>query len=162
MEHSEIKIVDADLEQAEHQRAVIELLDAYARDPMGGGQPLAAEVRTRLVPALRGHPTTAILLAYDGERPVGIAVCFRGFSTFAAQPLLNLHDLAVLPDYRGRGVGRQLLAVVEQLARSLGCTKVTLEVLEANPARKLYEALGYTAPEYSQGSGHALFLTKAV
>jgi GNAT superfamily N-acetyltransferase len=157
-----IEIVEADLARPEHQRAVCEMLDAYARDPMGGARPLAADVLERLVPALREHPTTVILLAYDGARPVGIAVCFRGFSTFAARPLLNLHDLSVIPEYRGRGVGRQLLAAVEAKARSLGCAKVTLEVLEANPARKLYETMGYASPEYYKGSGQALFLAKSV
>ncbi len=157
-----IEIVEADLERPEHQQAVCKMLDAYASDPMGGGQPLEEEVRERLVPGLQEHPTTEIVLAFDGEKPVGIAVCFRGFSTFAARPLLNVHDLAVTAEYRRRGVGRQLLAAVEQKARSLGCTKVTLEVLEANPARKLYESLGYASPTYYKGSGQALFLTKSV
>ena len=130
--------------------------------PPGGGQPLGEDVRTRLIPALREHPTTVILLAFDGTRPVGIATCFRGFSTFAARPLLNLHDLAVIPEYRRRGVGRQLLAAVEDKARSLGCTKVTLEVLEANPARQLYAAMGYASPIYYKGSGPALYLTKSL
>src|SRR5262245_36641587 len=159
---STVEIVEADLTLAEHQRAVCEMIDAYARDPMGGGQPLAADVCERLIPELREHPTTVILLAFDGTRPVGIAACFRGFSTFAARPLLNLHDLAVIPEYRRRGVGRQLLEAVEEKARALGCSKVTLEVLEANPARVLYEAMGYASPEYYKGSGPALFLTKSV
>lgn len=155
-------IVDADLNCAEHASAVLEMLDAYASDPQGGGQPLGEQVRARLVPALREHPTTVILLAFDDRRPIGIATCFRGFSTFSARPLLNLHDLAVIPEYRGRGIGRQLLAAVEEKARSLGCTKVTLEVLEANPARALYSAMGYTSPVYYKGSGQALFLSKSL
>jgi GNAT superfamily N-acetyltransferase len=138
------------------------MLDAYASDPMGGGAPLADDVRERLVSGLREHPTTVILLAFDGAKPIGIATCFRGFSTFAAWPLLNLHDLAVIPEYRGCGVGRKLLAAVEEKARALGCTKVTLEVLEANPARKLYESMGFASPVYYKGSGQALFLTKSV
>jgi GNAT superfamily N-acetyltransferase len=157
-----ITIVDAELTCPEHESAVLAMLDAYASDPQGGGQPLEDDVRQRLVPALREHPTTVILLAFDGPRPVGIAACFRGFSTFSARPLLNLHDLAVIPEYRGRGVGRRLLAAVEEKARSLGCTKVTLEVLEANPARALYSAMGYSSPVYYKGSGQALFLTKSV
>jgi GNAT superfamily N-acetyltransferase len=119
-------------------------------------------VRERLVEGLREHPTTVILLAYDGPRPVGIATCFRGFSTFAARPILNLHDLSVIAEYRGRGIGRKLLAAVEDKARELGCAKVTLEVLEANPARNLYDTAGYKSPIYGEGSGQALFLTKPV
>jgi len=157
-----ITIVDAELTCPEHEAAVLEMVEAYANDPSGGGQPLDDDVRARLIPGLRAHPTTVILLAFDGTRPVGIAACFRDFSTFSARPLLNLHDLAVIPEYRGRGVGRKLLTAVEEKARSLGCTKVTLEVLEANPARKLYESMGYASPIYYKGSGQALFLTKSV
>ena len=57
-------------------------------------------------------------MAYDGARPVGIATCFHGLSTFVARRLLNLHDLAVIPEYRGKGVGRRLLAAVEDKARA--------------------------------------------
>src|SRR5688572_21625137 len=113
-DESEISIVEADLSRPDHAEAVREMVDAYARDPMGAGRPLAEDVRERLVAALGEHPTTMILLAYDGPRPVGIAVCFRGFATFSARPLLNLHDLAVIPEYRGRGFGGKLLAAVEE------------------------------------------------
>jgi len=160
---STIEIVEADLTLAEHQRAVVEMEAAYALDEFGNGRPLEDEVRERLVPALREHPTTVILLAYDGSRPVGIATCFRGFSTFTARPLLNLHDLAVIPAYRGRGVGRLLLSAVETKARALGCVKVTLEVLEGNAAaRRLYEAMGFASPDYENGAGQSLFLAKRV
>ena len=57
-----IEIVEADLARSDHQQAVVELVDAYARDPMGNGAPLAAEVRAALIPGLRRHPTTLIFL----------------------------------------------------------------------------------------------------
>jgi ribosomal protein S18 acetylase RimI-like enzyme len=67
-----------------------------------------------------------------------------GFSTFEARPLVNVHDLAVLPEHRGRGVGRALLAGVEQRARARGCCKLTLEVLDTNEtARRLYARFGF-------------------
>jgi len=156
-----LEIVVADLTCAEHQSAVGDLIDAYAADPMGAGRPLDPAVRARLIPALRSHPTTEILLAYLEGRPVGIAVCFVGFSTFAGRPLLNVHDLAVLAKHRGRGVGRALLAAVERRADALQCCKVTLEVFEANPARRLYEAIGYRRVAHDEGAGGAaLFLAK--
>ena len=136
------------------------MLDAYSRDPMGNGKPLPTDVLERLVPELRDHPTAVVLLAYNGERPVGIATCFQGMSTFVARRLLNLHDLAVIPDYRGQGVGRRLMAAVEEKARALGCCKVTLEVLEDNPARQIYEAAGYGTLNYGNGAGRSLFLAK--
>lgn len=155
-----IIVVEADFDRPEHQQAICDMLDAYSRDPMGNSRPLDAGVRERLVPALREHPTAVVLLAFDGDQPVGIATCFQGLSTFVARRLLNLHDLSVIPEYRGQGVGRLLLAAVEEKARELGCCKVTLEVLENNPARQIYEAAGFIAPDYGNGAGRSLFLTK--
>src|SRR5262245_57652849 len=137
-------ICEADYGDPAHARGIVDVLDSYARDPMGGGQPLRAEVRERLVPALRAHPTALVLLAVGDPGPIGVAVCFLGFSTFEARPLVNVHDLAVLPQHRGRGVGRALLAGVEQRARARGCCKLTLEVLDENEtARRLYVRFGF-------------------
>src|ERR1017187_4909717 len=88
-------IVVADLGRPDHQEAVLAMTDAYSRDPFGDGNPLDADVRERLISALRGHPTTLVFLAFGGARPIGIATCFTGFSTFAAKPLVNIHDLVV-------------------------------------------------------------------
>jgi len=156
----DIVVVEADLARPEHAGAVVELVDAYARDPMGDGKPLDDEVRRRLIPGLAAHPTTHILLAYHGERPVGIAVCFRGFSSFQARPLLNIHDLAVLPEHRGRGIGKVLLEAVAAKATSLGCCKLTLETQENNDARRLYESLGFKRDVHVPEAGAAIFMTR--
>lgn len=156
-----VEIVEADLARADHQKDVLALTNAYALDPMGGGGPLSQETLDRLVPALRETPATLILLAYVDGNAVGIATCFQGFSTFAARPLLNVHDLAVLPEHRGRGVGRALLTAVEHAARVRGCCKITLEVLEKNPARRLYEDAGF-GPTVDPGSGTLLFYSKTL
>lgn len=140
-----LHVVLADLADPAHAAAVVEMLDLYSRDAKGAGQPLPEEVRARLVPGLRAHPTTVVMLAFQGERAVGVAVCFVGFSTFAARPLLNVHDLAVAPDCRGAGVGFALLDAAEAEARRRGCAKLTLEVQDDNqPARRLYARFGFT------------------
>jgi ribosomal protein S18 acetylase RimI-like enzyme len=156
-----VEIVEADLNRNDHQRSVLALVDAYARDPMGNGGPLPEPIRNALIPGLRSHPTTLIFLAFSGSEAIGIAVCFIGFSTFAARPLVNIHDLAVLPGNRRVGVGRLLLDAVEQKARALGCCKVTLEVLENNHrALKVYAAAGFTRATYTEEAGGALFYAK--
>jgi len=156
MEESPIcTIAKADLSNPQHQQDVITMTAAYAQDAMGNAGPLAADVLARLVPALRQHPTTIIFLAYIEDRAVGIATCFLGFSTFTARSLINVHDLAVLPEHRGRGISRLLLDAVEREARDRSCARITLEVQERNSrARRVYEAAGFV--------GGSLFLTKAL
>ena len=158
-----VRIIEADLDRPEHHRAVVELLNAYAADPMGNGAPLSAEVRRELIPGLRRHPTTVIFLAWQRDEAVGIAVCFRGFSTFQAKPLINIHDLAVLPVCRGQGVGRQLLEAVERKAREMGCCKLTLETQENNHrAQRVYAAAGFAQAVYEEAAGGSLFFAKSL
>jgi GNAT superfamily N-acetyltransferase len=155
------QIVQADLDRADHQAAVVALIAAYAEDAMGNGGPLPADVLRDLIPGLRRHPTTVILLAYVDGRAVGIATCFVGFSTFYARPLINVHDLAILPEYRGQGIGRRLLDGVVDKARQLGCCKVTLEVHEGNArAKQMYEAAGFAEGAAREPGGRWLFYSR--
>jgi GNAT superfamily N-acetyltransferase len=156
-----ISIVEADLARTDHQEATLFLLNAYALDPMGDGQPLAEAVRREVIPGLRAHPTTLVFLAYRDGEPVGLAICFRGFSTFAARPLVNISDYFVVPVHRGAGLGRQLLGAIERRARELGCCRLTLEVQENNQhARRVYTAAGFSQAVHVPAAGGALFLSK--
>lgn len=138
-------IDEADLDDALHASAVVAVLNSYASDPIGGGYPLSAEIRERLIPGLRSQANALVLLAFEGEQAAGLAVCFFGFSTFAARPLLNVHDLAVIPERRGSGIGTALLAAAEERARARGCCKLTLEVQDDNArARAVYAKFGFT------------------
>ncbi|MBG7618745.1 GNAT family N-acetyltransferase [Herbaspirillum sp. AP02] len=156
-----VSIVKADLDNAAHAAALFETLNAYASDAMGGGQALSDYVRQNLAAELKKRSTAHVFLAFDGNTPAGLATCIEGFSTFSCKPLLNLHDLAVMPAYRGQGVARQLLASVERQARALGCCKLTLEVLEGNTvARSLYRASGFAGYELKAETGKAMFMQK--
>jgi ribosomal protein S18 acetylase RimI-like enzyme len=156
-----IRIVEADLSLAQHKEAVLAMVDAYSRDPMGNGKPLQSDVRAGLIRGLQEHPTTLIYLAFDEDNPVGAAVCFVGFSTFAAKPLINIHDFVVLPAVRGKGVGRRLLEAVEKKARELGCCKLTLEVMDNNhQALRMYQAGGFVRYALQEESGAAIFMSK--
>ncbi len=139
------------------------MIDAYARDPMGDGQALPEEVKGRLIPGLRAHPTTLVFLACRDAQAIGIALCFRSFSSFRALPMINVHDLAVLPEARGRGVGRTLLEAVIAEAERSGCCKVTLETQERNhAAQKLYRSLGFAQNVYLEEAGGAIFMTRPI
>ncbi|MBP0600113.1 GNAT family N-acetyltransferase [Herbaspirillum sp. LeCh32-8] len=156
-----IEIIKADLGNAAHAEALFETLNTYASDAMGGGKALPQFVRENLAAELRKRPTAHVFLAFDGAAPAGLATCIEGFSTFACKPLLNIHDLAVMPAYRGQGIARRLLARVEEEARALGCCKITLEVLEGNTvASALYRSCGFDGYELKPETGKAMFMHK--
>ena len=151
-----LTISEADLTDERDGQAVLDLLQAYAADPMGGGSQLSDEVRVNLIGRLRQVDGRLVLLARVDGIPAGLAVAFPSFSTFRAAPVLNLHDLAVDPKFRGRGIGRALLNEVESYARNRGCCRVTLEVRRDNAAA---QAL-YTSEGFSSGSAPQEFWTK--
>src|SRR4029077_9557001 len=62
------------------------------------------------------RPYAETLLAEEDGAPVGFALFFHNFSTFLARPGLYLEDLFVIPEHRGHGVGRALLAALARLA----------------------------------------------
>jgi ribosomal protein S18 acetylase RimI-like enzyme len=139
-----LHVREADFDDERDVDGFIAVLDSYASSAIGGGRALAADVRERVVPMLRAHPTSLVLLALHDDERVGIAVCFFGLSTFRARPLLNIHDLAVLPQYQGKGVGPALLEAVQERARDKGCCNLTLEVLDDNErARAVYRRFGF-------------------
>jgi ribosomal protein S18 acetylase RimI-like enzyme len=142
----DITVFPADLTDAAHADGIVHCLDAYAIDPMGGSKPLTDHVRDTLVAGLRDTPAARVWLAQDDESQefVGVVVAFVGYSTFAAKPRWNVHDVSVVPAIRGRGVGRKLLEAVIAAATEAGCSAVTLEVRHDNePARHLYASLGF-------------------
>jgi GNAT superfamily N-acetyltransferase len=155
-----LTIALADYRNARDAAEVVALLDAYARDSMGGGEPLADAVKARLTDDLAANPQAFSLLARLDDHAVGLANCFMGYSTFAAAPLVNIHDLAVLPETRGKGVGKAMLAAVEAEALKRGACKITLEVLSGNPARHLYAREGYGDYQLDPATGQALFWQK--
>ena len=160
---STLKVQRVDYLNAHHAQALVSLLDAYAQDPMGGGEALKPEATARLCADLARIAGAASFIAWLEDKPIGLINCFEGYSTFKAQPLLNVHDIAVLDGQRGQGVGQALLQAAEAHARSRGCCKLTLEVLDQNErALRTYAAAGFKRYALQPGAGEAIFLTKAL
>lgn len=154
-------VVRADYANPDHARAVVDMLDAYAQDPAGGGKPLSPFAREHLVAELAARPAAYSVLAFDGTQAVGLVNCIEGFSTFACRPLVNVHDVAVAASHRGRRVGGQMLALAEQIARERGACKLTLEVLSGNrSAHRLYARIGFASYQLDPALGDAQFLQK--
>jgi GNAT superfamily N-acetyltransferase len=147
------------------------LLNGYATDPLGGCTPLKNEVMEHLSARLAKIPHAFSFVAYatddnqkeeDKEIPVGLVNCFEGFSTFAAKPLVNIHDMYVVDEFRGQGVSQALMAAVEKEAREeRGCCKITLECLSKNQiALNAYKKFGFNSYELNPEHGVAMLLEK--
>ena len=89
------------------------------------------------------RPYAEALIARCDDRDVGFALFFHNFSTFLGRPGLYLEDLFVVPQERGRGIGKALLARVAALAVERGCGRMEWAVLDWNrPAIDFYRHIG--------------------
>lgn len=156
-----VQIALADYADPADARDVIEVLDAYARDPFGGAEALSDHVRHNLIAALAARSGAFSVLARVDGVAVGLANCFEGFSTFSCAPLINIHDMMVLAPYRGQRLAQQLMQRVEQVALARGCCKITLEVLQGNQhAQLVYRKMGYAGYQLDAEHGDALMWQK--
>lgn len=158
---SDVKIVKANYANPQHQQDIPFLLDQYASDPMGGGAALDENVKSHLTEELAKIPHAFSVIAYLNNQPAGLANCFEGFSTFSCRPLINIHDLVVLSEFRGQGISRKILEKIEEIARQKHCCKITLEVLSHNQlAQSAYRNFGFSGYELDPTTGPALFWQK--
>ena len=158
-----VEVLQADYRNEKHAADLVYLLDSYARDSMGGGVPLSEETVQNLGAELAKLPHAFSVLCYVDEVPVGLVNCFEGFSTFKCMPLINIHDIAVVGDFRGLGLSQRMLGEVERIARHRGCCKITLEVLEGNEvAKNAYLKFGFDGYELDPTLGKAMFWQKNI
>ncbi len=156
-----IEIVQIDYHNPQHAHHMIELLDCYATDPMGGGVALSDYTAQNLVPELAKRIDAFSFIAYVDGQPAGLINCFEGFSTFACKPLINIHDVVVASEYRRLGISRKMFDQVEQVANRRGCCKLTLELLEGNSiAQAAYEKYGFNQYSLDDSTGAAMFWEK--
>lgn len=89
------------------------------------------------------RPYAEAIIAEFAGQPVGFSLFFHNYSTFLTQPGIYIEDLFVLPEYRGQGIGKQLVSYVAQLAVSRNCGRLEWSVLDWNkPAIGFYQRIG--------------------
>ena len=156
-----IEVIQADYQNEQHTTDLLFLLSDYAMDVMGGGEPLSEYTQKHLIGNLKQQSNVFTVLAYVDGKPAGIANCVVGFSTFAAKPLVNFHDVSVVKAFRRQGITNLLFDKVEQIAKDMGCCKLTLEVLQGNDvAKAAYAKEGFAGYELDPKMGQAVFWQK--
>ena len=158
-----IKIIKVDYTNHEQAKDLLFLLNEYASDPMGGGEPLKQYVLDNLVKELSKLPHALSVMAYVDDKPAGLINCFEAFSTFLCKPLINIHDVMVLKEFRGNGLSQKMLKEIEEIAVAKDCCKLTLEVLSENIAAKSsYKKYGFSSYELVPKVGSAQFWQKLI
>lgn len=89
------------------------------------------------------RPMAEVLIAERDGSGIGFALFFHNFSTFEGRPGIYLEDLFVVPDARGSGAGKALLAALARLTIERDCARLEWSVLDWNtPAIDFYRSIG--------------------
>lgn len=89
------------------------------------------------------RPFAEAILAESEGQVMGWALFFHNYSTFLTQPGIYLEDLFVLPEFRGRGIGKSLIVYLAQLTVERGCGRLEWSVLDWNElAIGFYKGIG--------------------
>jgi GNAT superfamily N-acetyltransferase len=89
------------------------------------------------------HPRLFCEVAQWSGEPAGFAVWFVNFSTFSGRSGIYLEDLFVRPAYRGKGIGKALLARLARECLNNGWSRLQWSVLDWNtPSIEFYKSLG--------------------
>lgn len=141
MEKPEIPVRQATAEDAASIARLLHDFNAEYSEPTPGVEELTEHARRLLE-----EGEIAVLLA--GAGPDGLALLRFRPSVWTGEPEAHLQELYVVPDLRGRGIGRALLAATIEFARAAGATHLDLNTGETDTAaRTLYESMGFTNKE---------------
>jgi len=121
---------------------LLELIRGLAEYEKLSHQVVASEEQLR-AELFGERPVIEAVIGWESGHAVGFALFFHNFSTFLARRGLYLEDLFVVPDARGRGYGKALIAHLARLAVERGCGRFEWAVLDWNqPALDFYKSLG--------------------
>ncbi len=121
--------------------ALVRELAVYEREPLASVEAREEDFQRDCFGSSR-H--CEVLIGEVDGRAQGFVMFFHNYSTWVGRAGIHVEDLFVREGARGLGLGRRLLAAVAAIALQRGCRRLDLAVLDWNPARKLYEHLGFT------------------
>lgn len=136
-----IRIRPADPGDAPLILALVRELAVYEREPLASVEAREEDFRRD---CFGPSQHCEVLIGEVDGRAQGFVMFFHNYSTWVGRAGIHVEDLFVREGARGLGLGRRLLAAVAAIALQRGCRRLDLAVLDWNPARKLYEHLGFT------------------
>jgi ribosomal protein S18 acetylase RimI-like enzyme len=119
---------------------VVELFDEYRQ--FYSQQSDTASARKFLTERIENNQSY-IFVAEETGRLVGFIQMYPTFSSVSMKPDMIMNDLYVFPDKRSKGIGKELLETAKNFAINNGYKGLWIETANDNPARYLYEQLGW-------------------
>ncbi len=133
---------------AQFLRAMVEEMASLGGHPVARDDATWARIEQGIAEALESHDHLCLLAELtDTGTSIGLveARVLAIAPVFKPTPMLHIHALYVIESYRRAGTGQALLEAALAWGRDKGCTEVELNVLVNNPARTLYEKMGFRA-----------------
>ena len=131
--------------------AMLQEMAAHGGHALSPEQQVRSRLRDRFAHSLEVEDHVYLLAVLEAKEgaPAGVmeASVAGLYEVFQPRPVLHIHSLYVQPNHRGRGLGRTLVEAGLEWGRRQGCVEAELNVLVGNPARGLYEKLGFEAFE---------------
>lgn len=132
-----------DLKQKDDADIIINMLSSFSKTVKQ--ITLSEEIKNTLINNLIKFNNTIVFIVEFNNKPVGLAICFKSFSTFRNNIVLNIHDLFIINEFQNQGIGGKFLEFISAETEKLGYCRVSLEVQEENKrAMGLYEKHGFT------------------
>ena len=128
-----------------------DILRAYTEAGIDGGSTFTAEEAREYFVRLRGYPSYRVFVASaDGAFAGTYALIILDLLAKRGAGAGIVEDVAVLPDFQGRGVGRAMMEHAREQCRLAGCYKMALSSnLAREGAHRFYDALGFERHGYS-------------
>lgn len=130
--------------------AMLREMLSYSNRELSGEDRVRSQLQARFTESYeRQHHAYLVAAVGDPEELAGIVEVslVSPDGIFSSRLVVHIHSLYVRPRYRREGVGRRLLEEALEWGRGQGCVEAELSVLARNPARELYERMGFEVCE---------------
>ncbi len=126
--------------QPKHIPSLAPLLDAYR---VFYKQDSDIKAATQFLKERFQKNESVLFLSRNGDEPTGFVQLFPSFSTVSLRPIFILNDLYVGETHRKMGIGEALLRTSQEYCQMKGFKGLALETAIDNPAKALYERMGW-------------------
>jgi GNAT superfamily N-acetyltransferase len=126
------------------------VLDVYA-GALGDGQSLTEAQAKRIFRRMKSYPDYHVYVAVENRQVVGtFALLVMDNLAKRGTPSGIVEDVAVLPEWQGRGIGKQMMRFAQDVCRKAGCYKMVLSSnTRRTSAHRFYQSLGFQKHGYS-------------